>query len=61
MSTAPIWLSHERPPSVAGGTRIKHLNLSGNNIGDAGAKALAEMLKVGLRPAAELSGLIISS
>ena len=29
-----------------GGMRIKHLNLTGNNIGDAGAKALAEMLKV---------------
>jgi hypothetical protein len=34
------------PQALAGGCRITNLNLSGNNIGDAGAKALAEMLKV---------------
>lgn len=32
--------------ALAGGSRITTLNLSSNNIGDAGAKALAEMLKV---------------
>ncbi len=31
--------------ALAGGSRITTLNLSSNNIGDAGAKALAEMLK----------------
>ena len=34
------------PQALAGGSRLTSLNLSGNNIGDAGAKALAEMLKV---------------
>lgn len=34
------------PQALAGGSRITTLNLSSNNIGDAGAKALAEMLKV---------------
>jgi hypothetical protein len=37
--------------ALAGGSRITTLNLSGNNIGDAGAKSLAEMLKVGNMPA----------
>ncbi len=36
------------PQALAGGSLLTNLNLSGNNIGDAGAKALAEMLKVGL-------------
>ena len=34
-------------PSYAGDARIHTLNLSANNIGDRGAAALAEMLKVG--------------
>ncbi len=33
-------------PSYAGDARIHTLNLSANNIGDRGAAALAEMLKV---------------
>lgn len=35
--------------ALAGGSRLTTLNLSSNNIGDTGAKALAEMLKVGER------------
>jgi hypothetical protein len=42
--------------TLAGGSRITNLNLSGNNIGDAGAKALAEMLKVGVRCDEEREG-----
>jgi hypothetical protein len=42
--------------TLAGGSRITTLNLSGNNIGDAGAKALAEMLKVGITFVHKTSG-----
>lgn len=41
----PYHLPHQAQ-ALAGGSRITTLNLSSNNIGDAGAKALAEMLKV---------------
>ncbi len=48
-SAKDAWCRRRALQSLAGGSRITTLNLSSNNIGDAGAKALAEMLKVGCR------------
>lgn len=42
----PLSLLKERLMDDVGDARIKSLNLTANNIGDKGALALAEMLKV---------------
>ena len=44
VSEALVWVQCGH--AVAGDARIHTLNLSANNIGDRGAAALAEMLKV---------------